>query len=1077
MNISGQLRRWTRNLRLAIGVVLCGMAGASAVFGAPTARLADGVVSLAGEWRFLRGGTNLGDHPGPLSQLKFSDTIRLPGTTDTNQKGLPSNGRSTYGLTQPYSFEGTCWYERDIAIPDQWLGKRVTLFLERTKYTQVWLDGRPIGENPILCTPQEYDLGSHLSPGPHKLTVAVDNKRLPVKADAHQWSGNTQGNWNGIIGRIELRATDLVWLDDVQIYPDAASRQITVKARLGDATQTAGEGLITVSATGEGVVSNAAQTIKVQWPDGGTNAEIQLSLGPDAALWDEFHPALHELTVHLSGAGIADEQRVSFGLRNFATRDRQFTINGRTTFLRGKHDACVFPLTGHPPMELDGWLKYFRTCQSYGINHIRFHTWTPPEAAFAAADQLGFYLQPELPFWGDLKESVKTALKPEATQILARLGNHPSFVMFSMGNEHWGGRDVVMSLVAELRALDSRHLYVRGTSAFSSESRQPAGDDYLVTSAVKGGTNGALRQVRGSNAGNDQGHVQTGPANTMTDYTEAIAGAPGPVVTHEMGQYTVFPNFKEIAKYTGVSRAYNLEQYRKKLADAGMLKQDADFARASGALAALCYREEIESCLRTPHYGGFVLLDLQDFPGQGTALVGMLDAFMDSKRIITPEQWRRFCAPTVLLAKYRKYTWTGDEIFTADIEVAHYGERDLPDTTLNWALKNAKGQTLISGVQPATGIQQGGVRPIDGLTIPLASLTNLATPAQLRLELSLAGTPVMTSYPLWVYPASVDTAPPPGVKVARSFDAAARNALASGERVVLVCDGRQPLACTVGGGFASDFWNFQFFHDKPGTLGILCDPANPALARFPTKSHSDWQWFHLALHAQPLILDTLLPAGDRPMVQVIDNYERDHKLGLIFEARVGPGRLLVCACDLLTLGAEHPEARQLLASLLAYAGSNRFNPRPAMSIEALRELLRATIPMTDCTATASSFEDSWQNFKPPQLIDGNEFRGWHADPHASSNSWCQIAFPKPTDLHGGEILWDEDKPGYKYIVESSTDGTHWETLCDERNNTFRGARHRLAFAAAGVQFVRVTILAVPYDHAPAINEVRFYAAE
>jgi hypothetical protein len=455
----------------------------------------------------------------------------------------------------------------------------------------------------------------------------------------------------------------------------------------------------------------------------------------------------------------------------------------------------------------------------------------------------------------------------------------------------------------------------------------------------------------------------------------------------------------------------------------------------------------------------------------------MLDAFMDSKGIITPEQWRQFCAPTVLLAKFRKYTWTGNETFTADIEVAHYGEQDLPDTKLDWILKDAKGQTLTSGELPATGIQQGGVRPIDKLTIPLASLTNLATPAQLRLELSLAGTLIMTSYPLWFYPASVDTAPPSGVRVVRSFDATARNALAAGERVVLVCDGRRPLACTVGGGFASDFWNFQFFHDKPGTMGVLCDPANPALAQFPTESHSDWQWFQMTLHAQPLILDTLMPSGDRPIVQVIDNYERDHKLGLVFEARVGPGRLLVCATDLQTLGAERPEARQLLASLLAYAGSDRFDPQTAMSVEALRELFRATIPMTGCTATASSFEDSWQNFTPPQLIDGNEFRGWHADPHASSNSWCQVAFPKPTDLHGGEILWDEDKPGYKYIVESSTDGTHWETLCDERKNTFRGARHQLAFTAPGVRYVRIVISSVPYDHAPGINEVRFYAPE
>ena len=1055
--------------------ILCLLSTAMTAAAAPPALGSDRIISLAGAWRFIRGGPDLSDHQGPLPSLKFADTITLPGTTDTNHKGPPSDYHSTGSLTQPYQFTGTCWYERDVTIPAAWLNKHVTAVLERTKYTQVWIDGKPIGDSPICCSAQQYELGM-LPPGRHKITIAVDNRRLPpFGADSHQYSGNTQGNWNGIIGKIELRMTDPAYIDDVQIYPDTAGRSIMVKVRLNNTSQTPGEGALVCSVTGEGVTKTATTTTAVHWPTGETDVESKIPLGPDAVIWDEFHPALDQLTVRLSGAETADERQVIFGLRSFTTRGQQFLINGQPTFLRGKHDACVFPLTGHPPMTVDGWLDYLKICQSYGLNHIRFHTWTPPEAAFEAADQLGFYLQPELPFWGPFNQKVKDALKPEADRILRQFGNHPSFVMFSMGNEHWTGQEVLQSLVAELRAEDSRHLYVRGTSAFSYESRPGKGDDYLITSDVKHEPNGPPFQVRGSNGGlSAQGHVQTGPANTLTDYAKAIAGTTWPTVTHEMGQYTVFPDFRQIAKYTGVSRAYNLEQFRQNVIKAGFADQADDFARASGYLAALCYREEIESCLRTPHYGGFELLDLQDYPGQGSALVGMLDALMESKGILTPEQWRQFCSPQVLLARFKKYAWTSDETFLATIDIAQYGPTDLDNAVVKWSLNDTSGKVIQSGELHAIDAKRGDLRMLGTVSIPLS---DIAAPARVTLSLAVAGTPIQTSYPLWVYPPKVNTTPPANVKIARVFDASTQQALTAGQSVLLVCDGHRPLARTVGGAFATDFWNFSFFHNKPATLGLLCDPATPALSGFPTESHSDWQWFYIALRGQPLVLDNIVPHTYRPLVQVIDNYERCHRLGLIFEVKVGPGRLLICTPDLLDLSAGHPEARQLLASLLRYAGSAEFDPHTALSVQRLQELLRTTIPLAGSEVTASSFDKGWQNFSPAQVIDGNDDKGWKADADATGACWCEIAFPKPIDLNGGEITWADARPGYQYVLEASKDGTHWETICDERHNDFHEARHVLKFMAKSAKFVRVSIAATPDKQPAAINEIRFYAPQ
>ncbi len=961
---------------------------------------------------------------------------------------------------------GPSWYERDVTIPEAWRGKRVTLFLERTKSSQVWLDGRPCGENPILCTPQEYVLGS-IDPGSHRLTIAIDNSRRPVNAEMHQMSENTQGNWNGIIGRIELQATDPVWIDDVQVYPVLESKSVHVRVRIGNATGEPGRGVVMVLpgiADPQPIAPEYPQA-SLSWDTEGKSVEIPVPLPDWAWLWDEFHPKLTGLTVKLDSPRGRDERSVRFGLREFRTRDSQFTINGRTTFLRGKHDGCVFPLTGHPPMDVAGWRKYLGVCREYGLNHLRFHTWTPPDAAFTAADELGMYLQPELPFWGEYKEEVVRALRPEAERILKMYGNHPSFVMLSLGNECGGSQDLMGAFVRDLRALDARHLYAQGSNNFLGTRPLPPGDDYWTTVRVSTPAHPAIQNVRGSFATVDggNGHVQIGPPATTKDYSAAIAGIPVPVVGHEVGQYTVSPNFGEIPRYTGVFRARNFELFRDKLAAAGMLDQAEAFFRASGKLAALCYREDIEAALRTPGFGGFQLLDLQDFPGQGTALVGMLDAFMDAKGAITPEAWRQFCGPVVPLARFERYTWTTAETFTAEIQVAHYGEKNLEKAAVHWDLSDSQGHRIANGTTE-TDLKQGGVRAAGHCTIPLSSI---AAPARLTLTLRVPAAQATNAYPLWVFPAHVGTNSPPGVTLARAFDDSARKILADGGRVVLIPEAGR-LANTVGGGFATDFWCWPMFHNTPGTMGVLCDPAHPALAGFPTAEHSDWQWFHLVLNSQPVILEET-SKDFRPTVQVIDNLERNHKLGLVFEAKVGPGRLLVCAADLMRL-QDHPEARQLLRSLLDYAASPRFAPAHELSVDLLRKLLMGTLPIKSATASTTQGEDH----AAAKAIDGDPQTRWCASDD-SAPQWLTVDLGSVRKIAGCAIRWENDRRGYRYFVEGSDDGTHWAVLSDQTRNNF-GAYHRVEFPATDARYVRIRIVALPRGWA-SIREIDVFGAE
>ena len=891
-------------------------------------------VPLDGEWRFALDPKNEGV-TGKWFEGRLDDRIQLPGTTDEARKGTRNEARETGRLTRVFPYAGAAWYQRDIEVPAAWGSKRVVLELERTKTSRLWVDGNAVGSQDSLVAPHRYLLGA-LAPGRHQLTLRIDNAEYAPIGDPHQISDHTQTNWNGIIGKIGLTVTDKVWIEDVQVYPDFAAHKVRARVEVGNETVQAAAGTLRLSVVGNGTPLKVTFSAR---PGERAVVETTYAMGDGAEGWDEFTPALYTLSVSLDASGSADRREVRFGLRDFSARGpAQFRINGKTIFLRGRHDACVFPLTGYPPMSVEGWLRVFTISKSYGLNHHRFHTWTPPEAAFEAADQLGVYLQPELPNWSAYGESPAhdDFLRAEGERLLRAFGNHPSFVMLSLGNELGGDQEARAAFVKHFRELDGRHLYAQGTNNWVPFV--PKGDDYFASFQVRG------QKVRGSFGSVDTplGHVQTGPPSTMKDYRAAIAGVSVPVVGHEVGEYQTAPDFREIPKYTGVVRARNLEAFRERLEKHGMLDQADDFFRASGALAVRCYREDVEAALRTPGFGGFQLLDLQDFPGQGTALVGMLDAFLDAKGLIEPAAWREFCSQTVPLVLMAKRTWTRGETFAAAVEVAHYGPADIAGAVAAWTLREAaNGRALASGRLASARIPQGSVTALGDIRIPL---TTVAAPARLRLEVALEGTGFRNAYDIWVYPDGVDTAPGQ-VVISRSLDEA-RQALASGARVLLLPEPAK-LPRSIQGMWASDFWNWGMFKAlseqrhmavAAGTLGILCDPKHLALAEFPTEFHSDWQWFHLLQNSRALILDGM-PAGTRPLVQVIDNYERAHRLGVVFEARVGSGRLLVSAIDLVGL-EDKPEARQLMHSLLRYMNSNRFEPAAEMDWGELAGILR-----------------------------------------------------------------------------------------------------------------------------------------
>lgn len=914
-------------------------------------------IPLEGNWGLQLDTAGAGIAPDWLTK-SCTDSLFLPGTTDMGKKGTYNTDMTlTTSLSREYVFEGKALYTKQVDIPEEWDGTSVRLVMERTKPTTIWIDGKEVGANNDISTAQQYDLSSYLFPGTHTVAILVDNGKqaVPEKVygSSHAYSASTQTNWNGIIGDFYLESVPLCGIDDIQLYPDVAKKVVTARVTLRNPDKGAGKGILSFYAEAwntDKQHKTPVQTVEVDWTK--PEQELELALGDKALLWSKFTPSLYRFSVSLKTDQSVDTEQATFGLRDFKTKGRQFTMNGKTTFLRGKHDACVFPLIAHTAMDVETWRHYFQVAKQYGINHYRFHSWCPPEACFEAADIEGIYLQPELPIWGNIDiddTELCDYLLKEGRNLHRAYSNHASFVMFGLGNEMSGEEGLAM-LIQTFKKEDNRHIYSSGSNNYLGFKGKQANEDYFTTCRVgREGDKQFNTHARASFSfadAYDGGYLNHTYPNSEMDFSSANVLCDVPIISHETGQFQVYPNYEEIKKYTGVLKPRNFEIFKKRLEEAGMINLAYDFMMASGKWSALLYRADIEMNLRTPEWGGFQLLDLQDYPGQGSAYVGILDAFMESKGLIAPEEWRHFCSEVVPLFCTEKFCWTNDEALTGEVEIANYSESDLNSKQLSWTLTDSKQQVLDKGVLPLQ-VKQGELAKVGTLKPAIASVRKAE---KVTLALSIDGTPYRNDYSLWIYPAAdKEVAPSEDICVTDDLDAHLKY-LTEGGKVLWFPSKDKHKDQTVGGLFQTDYWNYRMFRTicenldrpvSPGTLGILTDPGHPALADFPTEFHTNWQWFPIIKQSYPMILDRL--SDDyRPIVQVIDNVERNHKLGLLFEFKVGNGKLLVCMSDLKAV-QDKPEARQFYRSILEYMESSAFAPSYSLSAKDLQDLFTAKV--------------------------------------------------------------------------------------------------------------------------------------
>ena len=873
-------------------------------------------MDLSGTWDFC-----IGNAP------QYNDQVKLPGSMLTNVKGDPvsintqwtgslydssfyfnpymekyrveGQMKFPFFLTPERHYVGNAWYRKTVTIPKRWKKHRVTLFLERPHIeTTLYVNGQEVGHQMSLSTPHRYDITDQIIFGKeNEIAIRVYNgiENVCVGQDSHSVTDQTQGNWNGIAGRIELQTQPLIYR--VKVLPHLTDHSVDIQVN--------------------------EQT-------------FHFKMGHEIETWDEFNPRLYTRTVKYQGVKIP----VTFGMREISIKGRQFYMNGRPVWLRGTVENCCFPETGYPPTDVESWLRIFRKCKEYGLNHMRFHSYCPPEAAFVAADQVGFYLQPEGPSWPNhgvklrRGQKIDQYLMEESKRIIDAYGHHPSFVMMAAGNEPAGDWvNYCNDWVKEMHHYDSTKVYC-GASVGGGWAWD-GGSEYHV----KGGARGLDWDRHAPQSTDDYYSQIEYPRN----YPSANGPNTTPVIAHEQGQWCAFPDFKEISQYTGAYKARNFEIFRDLLRDHGMEQQAEKFLTASGRLQTLCYKYEIERNLRTPEYAGFQLLALNDYSGQGTALEGVLNVHWQEKGYCDASLWTTFCSSIVPLAKFPKFVYRNNETLEIPVEIYNASEQDLQNAKVTYSFSD--GQT---GMLPATTIPIGKNHEVGTIR---RSLSSFITPTKVRLTISLIDhnnkNIAQNNWDVWVYPDNLSMPQSNDILITDTLDGRALQTLEQGGRVLITVAGKVSLGKDVVQHYLPVFWNTSWFKMRPPhTTGAYIEKEHPLFRHFPTDDWSNLNWWELLNRAQVMNLMEL-PADYQSPIQPIDTWHVSRKLGMLIEAKVLNGKLLMTTMDINSQLDRRIVARQMRKAVLEYMESADFNPQLTLDVETIRHFFEKEAPAVD----------------------------------------------------------------------------------------------------------------------------------
>ena len=965
-------------------------------------------ISLEGIWKVRLADGTEGEMrlPGTLDEagIGFTDlgTNKWHPDAEPGDEELLRQGLIPTRFTRKHCYEGEAVLRRrlNLRLP---AGKRSFLLAERARVLRLLIDGKEAApcRPASISSPWRFEV-TGLPEGEHEVSLLSDNSYPGLPHDAILYSSaatdETQTNWNGILGEFGIKIEEPVFIRGIFVYP--MGEGLTVRAEIDGDRPWRGKLRLRSAALAEDV------ELETEGKAGISRIELAgLPLRPGVRRWDEEEGNLYELTAELaaeekpgtfgscdsaaaqgtfpdgpkvfdagsfSGCSETSDQvssigyaktaggcssalrfcsaeTVTFGIRFFGDNGRgRLALNGRTVFLRGEANCAVFPETGHPPVKVEEWEDILRRYRAYGVNCMRFHSHCPPEAAFTAADRLGMLMQPELSHWNprDAFESEESFsyYREELEGILRMLANHPSFVMLTFGNELQAGEEGhqrMRELLGLARELDPTRLYANASNPhYGSLGCDLESDFYTAQSWHE-------LELRGCFAGM-KGYINEEYPGARHHYDKAIQKLreeyEKPVFGFEVGQFEVLPDFRELEEFRGVTMPVNYELIRERVRERGLEDVWERYVEATGELSRICYREEVEAALRTAGLSGISLLGLQDFPGQGTALVGMMNSHLEPKPcdFARPERFRSFFRESLPLVLLEKYTYVRGERLQADIVMANYGKGAIDGSASYWFnLKEQDGRSeeRLRGSLGEVHCPQGENTRIGRLDV----LLDFGERA-VRLDLTVTVCGIGNTWPLWVYPAAEVGSEPGGadsfgappcntVYETESFDEETREILRAGGTVYLAPPSDQEhLPRSIRGQFTTDFWSVGTFSSQEGGMGHLIDKDHPIFKNFPTESHTNWQWWAMA--GQRAVI---LPRPVKCIVAVMDSYAFLRPMAQLLEFRCGGGKVLFSSMGLRNL-RQYPEAAALQAAIDTYLVSGEFEPAQELTPEELEEM-------------------------------------------------------------------------------------------------------------------------------------------
>lgn len=870
-------------------------------------------IDLSGNWLYKTDYDDLGTQKKYYKDTFELDGFKLPGSACENGIGRKQeyfNELTREAVRAPrerFEYIAPLWLQREITVPEEFEGKCISLFLERVNIaSELWIDGEKIGGQIIeLSAPHIYNLTGRLAPGKHVLTLRIDNRNLlNIDTMASGYSIDTQGCWNGIIGRIELQCEEVFHLDNIQVYPKENGIDVRIVETSDvyspferrnasielSVTTPGGKELLSKHFSRELFNSKQVEYLSYEFDD--------------IEYWSEFNPALYTLNAKYTCEGVTDKKSVKFGMRTIKTKNRKILLNNRQIALRGTIDCAIYPLTGYPPTDIETWRKNLKIIQSYGLNHVRFHAWCPPENAFNAADELGIYVSVEMPLWLnrdvcalELGEDIshRRYFMNEAITISKTYGNHPSFIMFSNGNENMGDFDLLDDITTCIKAYDGRRIYTLTTNF--DHPVLPC-EDYLCAYEAGG------HKVR------IQDMQDIAAESTGLDYSSAVKDVPVPVVSFEIGQYCVYPDVDITEKYTGNILPTNFDIIKKEMIKKNVYHKLTDYVKASGDLAVKLYKEDIEAALRTKDFGGFELLSLCDYTGQSTATVGILDVFFDSKGLIEPHEFRQFCNSVVPLFKSKRI-FKNSETLEAELDLYDFCETKIKNPVFNLKIFNRSG--IFYQIQT---IERK-------ISIPLNSITKSS---QLKVELAVEG--YINTWNIYVFadiPANAE------VRIIRTAKEL-KEIIKGGGRAIVTAD---CIKNPIEGSFIPVFWSpVHFPSQKP--CGAIIDDTHPIFRNFPTEKYPDYQWKALLDNSKSMDI-SLFGDDFRPIIETVPNFVDNTPSSPLFEAKVGNAEILFCGFDFM---GEDTVSYAMRSSLYMYVTDERFNPQNVISESEVINLIK-----------------------------------------------------------------------------------------------------------------------------------------